>query len=261
MLFIHELIEINRASQTKMLVLNKKLRKRNKNLVKANEELDNFVYRASHDLRSPLRSILGLASIMRTESNISNMPELIDKLEKSAKRLDTYVLDILDMSRNVKSGIEGIEIPLDTFLRDIFGKLEYMMVGKRIEFNLKCQGVPFYSDPSRLQIVFSNLMGNSIKYSKTDTDEVCVLNLNVTVDESKALFVLEDNGQGISKEALPKIFDMFYRANEQSDGSGLGLYIVKEVVERLNGEIRMESEKGEWTKVYLTIPNLSRLTN
>jgi signal transduction histidine kinase len=104
-------------------------------------------------------------------------------------------------------------------------------------------------------------MGNSIKYSKTDTDEVCVLNLNVTVDESKALFVLEDNGQGISKEALPKIFDMFYRANEQSDGSGLGLYIVKEVVERLNGEIRMESEKGEWTKVYLTIPNLSRLTN
>jgi signal transduction histidine kinase len=257
-LFIYELIEINRASQAKMEILNKKLRRRNRNLSKAIEELDHFVYRASHDMRSPLRSILGLTSIMRLENNVANFPELIDKLEKSTKKLDVYVLEVLDMSRNAKTQVEAKEIDLKSFIWDIFGKLEYMVGNQGIDFDFTCQGERFYSDPGRLQIVLSNLVGNSIKYSKPDKAIVCSLKMRVTVGDDSALFVLEDNGVGISKEHLPHVFDMFYRANEQSDGSGLGLYIVKEVVEKLNGTIGVESEKGEWTRVSLTIPNLNK---
>ena len=223
---------------------------------KANAELDTFVYKASHDMRSPLRSILGLTHLMRLETVPERVPQYIDLLEKSASKLDSYVLEVLAMSKNAKSEVERKLIDLDPFVWEIYGKLQYMMFERKVDFDLVCKGNKFYSDPNRLQLIVSNLLGNSIKYSKEDKDIICQIQVRIIVEDKEATLVFEDNGQGIDQTAIPKIFDMFYRANTSSDGSGLGLYLVKETVEKLGGKIKINSTLGIGTSVEVRLPNL-----
>lgn len=253
--FIRELSLLNRATQAKLVLLNKRLKRKNCMLEKSNLELDTFVYKASHDMRSPLRSILGLVHLMRMETKPERMPEYFDFLEKSAKKLDAYVLEVLDISRNTKSEVTKTLIDLEPFVWDIYGKLKYMMLDRKIDFDLSIEGKEFYSDPSRLQLIISNLLGNSIKYSKEDKEIICPIQLRIVVGKENATFTFEDKGQGIDEEALPKIFDMFYRANTGSDGSGLGLYLVKETVTKLGGKINITSQLGIGTKVEVSLPS------
>lgn len=253
--FIRELSLQNRVAQGKLELLNKRMKRKNCMLEKTNMELDTFVYKASHDMRSPLRSILGLVHLMRLETKPERMPEYFDFLEKSAKKLDAYVLEVLDISRNTKSEVTKTLIDLAPFVWEIYGKLQYMMLDRKIDFDLSIEGGNFYSDPSRLQLIISNLLGNSIKYSKEDKEIICPIQLRIVVEKENATFTFEDKGQGIDEEALPKIFDMFYRANAGSDGSGLGLYLVKETVTKLGGKINITSQLGIGTKVEVILPN------
>lgn len=256
MRFIKELSIINRASQTKLVILNKRLRKNNERLQKTNEELDTFVYKASHDMRSPLRSILGLTHLLGLEKDPAKIPQYLHLLERSAFKLDAYVIDILEMSRNSKSDIEIQRIDLESFIWEIYGKLEYMTPDRKVDFGIECRGTEFFSDRSRLRVVLSNIIGNSLKYSKKEQGKIQLL---VNISEKEAVITLEDNGQGIAKESLPKVFDMFYRATESSDGSGLGLYIVKETLLKLGGSIYISSVLGEGTKVKVLVPNTTAL--
>jgi signal transduction histidine kinase len=113
----------------------------------------------------------------------------------------------------------------------------------------------FYSAISRLNIIFNNLLSNAIKYADMDKENP-MLEVRVTADDQKAEIRISDNGEGIPEESLTKIFDMFYRASTKGVGSGLGLYIVKEAVEKIQGTIQVQSEPGKGTEFILTIPSL-----
>ena len=114
--------------------------------------------------------------------------------------------------------------------------------------------LPFYSDYSRLKIIFSYLFSNSINF-RDPQKENQFIRVNVSTSPQQTVISVLDNGIGIAVDQIPHVFDMFVRNHESSAGAGLGLYVVKEVVEKLKGSIEIDSLFGEWTRVDITIPN------
>lgn len=224
-------------------------------LQKVNFELDNFVYHASHDLRSPLRSILGLINILRIETNEKDKQNVVDMIEGSIKRLDNLVMDLLSMSRNNRINDAQASI---NFMNEInYSFTNFYHVADTQNLNITTQinhKIPFVSDLTRIRIILNNLISNAIKY-RSYTRERSFIHIDVSVTEKEAVFAIEDNGEGIPASKLSSVFDMFVRASENSEGSGLGLYIVKNVLEKLQGTITIKSEENVGTKFVVTIPN------
>ena len=235
----------------------KSLEEQNNELIKINEELDKFVYRASHDLRAPLKSIIGLvnlANIDLNKSNFSLLQEYIHRIEGSVTKLDNTIAEIINYSKNNRLEINKEPIDFSELLDEVWDKLKYLEGAIEIEKKVNIeQETPLYADKSRLFVILNNLLSNSIKYRKDSLQPF--IKIDATVHSDTFSITVEDNGIGISDKYIDKIFDMFYRATESSDGSGLGLYIVKETVDRLKGTIEVESEPNVGTRFKVEFPN------
>ncbi|WKN29795.1 HAMP domain-containing sensor histidine kinase [Porifericola rhodea] len=224
-------------------------------LQKVNFDLDNFVYHASHDLRAPLRTVLGMLSILKSETNKEQRKRCVDLIEGSIKRLDTLVVDLLSISRNNRTKNPLVKI---NFMVEVnLAVSNYYHVGntKNLEITTKVsQPVPFVADLTRIRIVLNNIISNAIKYRRYYLQR-SFIDIRIWVDHEAAHIEIEDNGEGIPEEKLSHIFDMFYRASEQSEGSGLGLYIVKDALDKLEGDIQVDSTFDQGTTFKLKIPN------
>jgi signal transduction histidine kinase len=234
-----------------------KLRKQNDELIKINKELDTFVYSVSHNLRAPLASILGLVNVARLEGKKST--ETIDlycnMIERSVVKLDETIKDILDYSQNVRIDPTYVEIDLESIIENSFEQLGHLGGYSSIKKIIDIQKTEnLYSDELRIKIILHNLISNSIKYKDTNNPEH-IVQINAKISPTRAKIEVIDNGMGIAEEYLPHIFKMFYRATETGEGSGLGLYIVKEMVNKLQGEIDIQSKPSEGTTVTIIIPN------
>ncbi len=232
-----------------------KIKLSNKKLRKANVELDNFVYSVSHDLRAPIASVLGLVNIAKKEKDLPAIKKHLEMIGQSAQRQDLFINDILDLSRNSRLELSKEEIQFEKVIEEIFGQLKYSATGKTInrEINVE-QTKPFTCDLRRLKVIFNNLISNAIRYGNGRKPMVKV---DVVVSKNMAKIDVQDNGIGISKKHLPKVFEMFYRATDDNAGSGLGLYIVKETIDKLNGQIRISSKENDGTCIHLEIPAVS----
>ncbi|WP_017733203.1 sensor histidine kinase [Nafulsella turpanensis] len=235
------------------------LEAQNAELKKLNEELDNFVYRVSHDLRAPNSSVLGLIEIILSqEQDVDKIKELLVLVRKSLQKQDNFIKDILDYSRNSRMEVKPEEVDFEEVLQEVVAQLRYSYQKESINFSVEIlQEVPFATDDSRLHIILSNLLSNSFKYQRLQ-EHGGMVGVNVKVNEEEAQITIEDNGIGIEKSRQGKVFDMFYRATDKKPGSGLGLYIVKEALLKLQGSILLESELGKGTIVKVTIPNMYR---
>jgi signal transduction histidine kinase len=244
---LNDEISFRKKAEQKLKITNHRLRK-------ANVELDNFVYRVSHDLRAPIASVLGLVHIARNEKNPENITKYFAMIEKSAVQQDRFIKDILDLSRNARLEIDNKKISFGQLIDETFEQLKYSDKEKNIEKKITLKDdIPFYSDPHRLQVILNNLISNSIRYSNGKKP---LLEIDIDVNSENAAISVKDNGIGIDKTHHKKIFNMFYRATDNNAGSGLGLYIVKESMDKLKGTINLDSEPGKGTTVSLMIPNL-----
>ena len=245
---LKEEINTRRATEEKIKISNKKLRK-------ANSELDNFVYSVSHDLRAPIASVLGLVNIAKKEKSVKNMKKYLNMVAKSAEQQDAFIRDILDLSRNSRLDIAREEVNFEEIINNIFDQYQYIdqrvKVSKYIAVE---QEYPFYSDKSRIKVILNNLISNAIRHCEHDKVNIHV---EVNVNETMATVKIQDDGQGIGKEHLEHIFKMFYRGTDSTAGSGLGLYIVNETIDKLRGAISIDSEENEGTTVKIELPNLS----
>ena len=231
------------------------LKQQNKELTKINEELDRFVYSASHDLRAPLMSVKGLLNMVKVDPDKKNAGHYLELIEKSISKLDNFILDIINYSRNSRMEVIPKEIHFEELLRESVESLRYMDGADQVKSitRLNVQ-IPFYSDYSRLLILFNNIISNAVRYrDKWKSDSY--LKVDIETTSEKAIIVFSDNGVGIPDEYLDNVFKMFFRANADSKGSGLGLYIVKGVLEKLNGTIEVQSRVGRGTKFKIQIPN------
>ena len=224
-------------------------------LQKANNQLDKFVYSVSHDLRAPLASMTGIIDITLNKTKEELVIKHLDMLKKNIKKLDGFVLDILDYSRNSRTEIKKEEIDFKEILNEITNNLKYMSHVREVEIKLSInQKSKFVTDPTRLSIILNNLISNAIRYQNIETN-VPFVHVEIISSEEDAYIKIADNGIGISKENHEKIFDMFYRVTNNSVGSGLGLYIVKETIDKLEGQIDVESELNKGTTFNIHIPN------
>ncbi len=239
---------IMNISSEELFTANSELRKRN-------DELDRFVYSTSHDLRAPLTSILGLLQLIELSENKAETDKYIYQIKQTTLQLDNFIQDIVNYTHNKKLEIDSEEIDFEVLIEECLSKLNFMSDADAIKKIIEVDAsIPFKSDRQRLHNLFSNLISNAIKYCNPNTENP-FLKVGVTVNGKEAEIVIEDNGIGIDRTHLDKIFEMFYRASAKSKGSGIGLYIVKEIVEKLGGSISVESELNKGTLFTLTLPN------
>ena len=233
----------------------KDLARRNEELSRINRELDSFVYSVSHNLRAPLRSVLGLLHLAKNEKDPNLLEKYHKMMESSILKLDDSLKDILEYSRSLRQTIKIQKVDLKKIIDDNLEKMQFMPGFDRLVTEVLVNEHPFYSDEYRLSVIFNNLISNSIKYlDKSKVSSFIKISTNVTDDS--AVIEFQDNGIGIEKDMLPKIFDMFFRATGKKEGAGLGLYIVREeAIEMLHGKIEVDSNLGEGTHFHIEIPN------
>ncbi|MCZ8353689.1 MAG: PAS domain S-box protein [Cyclobacteriaceae bacterium] len=220
-----------------------------------NTELDNFVYKVSHDLRAPLSSILGLVNLARLPGNTDNPMDYINLIGEKVDRLDHFISDVLSHSKNLKLDVAVAKVDLREVIAHTFSDLSYLHGASEIKQNVSIEGIDFYNDPWRVAEILRNLISNSIKYRNLDHRTQSEVNIKIRIDHLRADISFTDNGIGIDPESLDRVFEMFFRASEQSDGSGIGLYIVKNAVDKLGGQISVQSKVGIGTRFHIILPN------
>lgn len=234
------------------------LKQRNLDLQKAYEELDKFVYSASHDLRAPLMSVLGIVNLALMEDDVQSQNEYLDLIKQSVKKLDTFIINIIDYYKNAR-GIQAItEIDFNQLVNDVTEAIKFLPEFGKINMitNINQTGV-FYSDAMKFRIIFNNLITNAVKFQDTKKENPFIkLDIHATPSHTKITF--EDNGLGIKKDDIEKIFKMFYRAGATNSGSGIGLYIVHEAITKLQGTINVTSTVGEGSIFEINIPSVNK---
>jgi PAS domain S-box-containing protein len=233
-----------------------KLKKQNRELKKLNTELDSFVYSASHDLKAPLSSVKGLINLAKVEKDEEKISNYLDLVDKSINKLDNFIKDIVDLSRNARQEVQSELIDFKEIINDTLENYKYLDNYDKIikTVNIESKEV-FYSDKRRLKVIFNNLISNAIRYYNPYIDDPFV-DIYIKTEPKKVSIKISDNGLGIENQYLKKIFDMFFRASNNSKGTGIGLYIVKETIQKVNGKIRVDSEVEKGTTFTVIIPNL-----
>ena len=218
---------------------------------------ENFVATVSHDLRTPLGFIKGYTTTLLREDtdwDVATFREFLGIIDDEADRLQELIDNLLDSSR-LQSGTLQMNLQivrLDVVLRDMIQRSRLRDIDVTIELELESQGVMVKADPMRLGQVFDNLINNSSKYAPGSKVVV-----KLDEDDKNANITVSDNGPGIGNEHLEKIFQRFYRVPETRmavRGSGLGLYICRQIIVAHNGTITAESEVGKGTTFHITLP-------
>ncbi|TKK67476.1 GHKL domain-containing protein [Ilyomonas limi] len=246
-----QLEQINSELNTKNDMINET----NEQLNKLNAELDNLVFRTSHDLKSPITSMLAMTEVIKMEADKDKKNEYVDFQKKIILRLDALINEILQYAKNKSTALQYEPINLEEFIQNALQDQLFSYRSEKIKRMIEVsQPCVFKTDKTRLSMIINNLISNGLKHHNKEQENP-YLKIVVHVTEKEATIEVTDNGQGIAQEHLDHIFTKFYRVNTKSAGSGFGLYIVKETVEKLGGTIRVESQVGVGTSFFIVIPN------
>lgn len=246
-------VSIYYAVMVKKLLRSKhEIEAKNSDLLIANKELDRFVYSASHDLRSPISSLKGLVEILKTEEDPEEVKNYLDMMQSVLNKQDQFIKDIIDYSRNKRTKDVLKQVSLVEIVTDSIEQLQYIEDVKKITIEKEVLVDKIHSDNLRLKIIINNLLSNAIKYADLSKQKPFI-SLKTYSSGTNLIIQIEDNGIGINKQYLHRIFEMFFATNKNK-GTGLGLYIVKEAIENLDGEISVESKINIGTKFIVSIP-------
>jgi signal transduction histidine kinase len=248
-LIVYFLINLNRHSEEDLIQKENLTNAKNVELKNVNAALDRFVYSVSHDLRSPLSSILGLTNIARITQDRAELDNILTMIQNRVNAQDHYIQEIIDYSRNARTEIVEEPIKLKPLVEEVLTTLKFNVNAEKIAFvNLVPDDIVLMSDRIRLNMILNNLIGNAIKYHAAWKENPFI---EIGFDNNRQVLHVKDNGIGIMPEHQSKIFNMFYRASDRSTGSGLGLFITKEAVTKLNGTIQVTSGYGEGSTFFV----------
>ena len=219
-----------------------------------NEELDNFVYRTSHDLRAPVSSSLGLIDLMEMNETSAENAKYLELQRKSLVKMDDFIRDILNYSRNSRLELMQDEIDFRALFDEAIQQIRFSNHAEDMHYLFENEGdIILKSDKMRWQVIFNNMVSNAYKYRNTQRKDA-FLRVVIRKENEQVRIIFDDNGIGIDEQSLPKIFDMFYRASTKSVGSGVGLYIVKQAIIKLGGNIECHSILGKGTTFTIMLP-------
>jgi signal transduction histidine kinase len=224
-------------------------------LKKANKDLDSFLYSTSHDLRAPISSILGLTYLGKVELEEEKARHYMDLIEHRVKKLNAILTDTLRLTKTKKLEVKMETIRFGDLVNEAITDIQFNKGTSsiRLEYDRQSDNM-FYSDYSRISIVLSNLISNAVKYHRLNQDDPYI-RIKFKRISGNVVIKIEDNGQGIPPQSMTKIFDMFFRASQETEGTGLGLYIVKEALAKIKGKIDVDSIFGKGTTFTITLEN------
>jgi len=224
-------------------------------LRKANEELDTFLYRASHDLRAPLTTISGVVSAIKMTDDSEKKEEFLNAIQSRLLQADNVIRDIINLRQGQKMDLTISKVNLEKEIKKEFeALLSPQKPQPKLVVNTAEEEPVIYTDAARLHTILTNLLSNAIKYHDLKKDPIITVTIRSGANDCQ--ISISDNGPGIDERHLPKIFDMFYRASMSSTGSGLGLYLVKDALAHIGGSISVSSEKGKGTTFHIYLKNL-----
>ena len=235
------------------VVMIKRLRATNQDLVLINRELDKFVYSSSHDLKAPISSMKGLIELTANERDPVMLRNYLDLMMNNLNKQEEFIKEIINFSRNKKTEIQRELVNLSKVINQSISQHQYMSGSADIRIDQEIDLDVIQSDPLRLEIIINNLLSNAIKYSDPTKDKKQIM-IKTFKKGHHCVLEFTDNGIGIKKDHLNRIFELFFVADPDHKGTGLGLYIVKETVGKLKGTIRVESERGLGSKFIIIIP-------
>jgi signal transduction histidine kinase len=222
-------------------------------LQKANDELNRFIYSTSHDLRSPLASVMGILNLAHMENSVDDPNGYLGMIETCVNKMDLFIQKIIEYYKSIRVEDEHTKIDFNVLLDESIKM--FKMQKPDVEYVLDIeQPTQFVNDAFRMSVIIDNLISNAVKYQKPNEKNPKV-EISVKTDSEKASIKIEDNGVGILDQHLNSIFKMFFRSSNSVNGLGIGLYIVKEALNRIGGEISVQSNYGHGTTFYLQIPN------
>ena len=227
-------------------------------LKKTNNELDHFLYKVTHDFKAPILSVLGLIQLVKKEEKCDTeiSKKYFKLIEDSIIKLDKLNGEITNLVKSQRTGINIKRISFQKLVVAELENLQHLFNKKDISWTVNInEEIPFSSDEFRIKMILHNILYNALKYSDLSKDKSTVT-VNITTSKMDGVLMIKDNGIGIHKDLKDRIFEMFFRATDNSTGSGLGLYIVKETVNKLMGEIQVETTIGEGTTFRVVLPNL-----
>jgi signal transduction histidine kinase len=252
--FFYLAIAMNYHSE--LTLRNNELQMRNQNtqLVKANAELDRFVYSASHDLRAPLSSIAGIINLTEKTDSAEELKMYLKMIQGRVVVLDKFITDIIQYSRNTRLEVIREEVELEQIVNEVVDGLRFNEGVHRIQFGTHIQqGAKISTDPVRLRMVLNNLVSNAVRYHDK-LKEKQFIEIEYRSGNPHIEISVKDNGQGIRPEHIDKIFEMFYKTASSTGGSGLGLYIAREAATHMGGSISVRSVYGSGSTFSLLLP-------
>ncbi|MEP2773019.1 MAG: HAMP domain-containing sensor histidine kinase [Fulvivirga sp.] len=238
-----------------MIIEQSTLKNEKDQLGQLNEILDNFVYSCSHDLKGPLASIQGLVKLAEKSSQMDAKKECMSLINESVTRMDNFLKSLESYVGNARSPVLRNSVDFNQLVNDIIDRNRTNIVERDVKVNLRLkQPVDFRSDDVRIRLILSNVIENAIHFQdKKKTDKFIDIEININNDT--AHIEICDNGEGICRENYDQIYNMFFRASAASKGSGMGLFLAKEAVDKLSGSIEFVSSKGAGSNFVIQIPN------
>ncbi|BDD02526.1 PAS domain S-box protein [Aureibacter tunicatorum] len=231
--------------------------KANNKLVEVNHDLETFMYKSSHNLKGPIASILGMVNVFKLDVEDDKSLQYISMLEESALTLNNTLEELVEVAK-VKQDVNYIEtISFENILNNCIKILEKKYAHENIEFQLENnQNNPLNSDAKLINKILMHILDNAIKFRSTRRSPSIFISINGNMHYT--YLSIKDNGNGIIEKFHDNIFDMFFRASEKSVGSGLGLYICKQAVKRIKGQISIHKSDETGTTMLVSLPNLGK---
>lgn len=233
------------------------IKQKNAELYRVNYELNQFVYSVSHDLRAPLLSLLGLLDLCQNEKDQNQVREYYDLMNGSIRKMDDYIQTTLQYYRNLKTDLILEEINLLELVNEVTEPL--LNYNTKVSFiaNIDSE-TKILTDRVRLKIALNNLVTNAVKYGYKEKDTPYQITISGEKIGDSHRIIVSDQGKGIPPEQLKKIFEIFYSESARTtvESSGLGLYLVRQAVDKIKGTISVRSKVNVGTEFEINLPNL-----
>lgn len=239
----------------KFYVTTSMLAVKNEELQKAYDELDKFAYSATHDMRGPILSVLGIIDLTKNAEDMAEIKEMVGMMENAMLKLDNYIQNLHDHYSIRRGELNITEVDFEDIMKDMSDLYDIAGRLKNVRFDKSVEQVgKFRSDDISIKIIINNLLSNAFKYQRKDFDDKFV-SMDIKVHNNTAIITIEDNGIGIPEKNLGDVFTMFFRGANDEIGSGFGLYNVKDALGKINGKIDVKSKENEGTTFTVTIPS------
>ncbi|MBX2943522.1 MAG: HAMP domain-containing histidine kinase [Cyclobacteriaceae bacterium] len=226
------------------MIMVRRRKEQNRALSHANKELDRIAHTLSHDLKAPINSLLGLLNLAKKENDPESLKTYFEIMQRTLDKQERFIKEMIAISKENRKTVKKEIVELDYLIEQVINMHKHMPAASDIKFKRHIGVHRIFADLHRLEIILNNLVSNAIKYHDQKKNEK-IIEINTYSEKDKIRIDVTDNGIGIENNDKSKIFEMYYMSSNREKGSGLGLFLVKEALEKLEGEILVKSVKGE----------------